>query len=329
MDERHAAPDGLCKRRPLRRDDVLEDAGGLRARRLAAAGGHRLRQQRIRPVVREPCGAAQPPQGRRAAREFASELQQPFERHRLPDRGRLLGHHRAGVSAGGDPPRQRLRTAHELRRRRLGRTVRRRAVCRGILHGRREPAPGRGTPGDPGRVGLRADGPQRPRLAQGESGRLDEDLGEDPGAIFEEVQFRAQGFERRHRRAPQRRDDRPGPSLRRRGSRQVDGDLDARRVGFGLQSVERRRIAVRISPRSSTSIASSATRPTTRSASMRSARSLRARSSSATADASRGMRPVGSGSSSPTRRRRPTSSCRLGGPNRRRARASRPRSSRR
>ena len=191
--------------------------------------------------MRESCGPHKPAARHRAAGLLAPAVQQVPERHRLPDRGRLFRHHLAGVSAGGDPPRQRVRPADELRRWRLGRTVHRRPVRRGVLHARCERAPRRRPCGDSGGERLRADGAQRPRLAQGESERLDDVLGEGPRELLEEPQQGDARLQRRHRRAPQRRVHRVGSPLRCGRPRQVDCHLDALRMGLGLQPVERGR----------------------------------------------------------------------------------------
>ena len=102
------------ERRPLRGDDVPQDAGGLRARRVVAPGRHRLCEHGAQPMVREPSGAHEPSQGHRAARLVPSALYRLWQRHRLPDRGGLFRHHRPGASAGGHSAWQRVRAADEL-----------------------------------------------------------------------------------------------------------------------------------------------------------------------------------------------------------------------
>ena len=99
-------------------------------------GGHRLRQQRLPALVRQRRRAQEPAQGHRPARLQPSAVQQVPQRHRLPDRGRLLRPDRAGPAAGGDRPGREVRPADELRRRRVRRPVHRRDVRRGLLRER-------------------------------------------------------------------------------------------------------------------------------------------------------------------------------------------------
>ena len=123
-------------------DDLYVEMTFLRSleqyghRRVDPPGGHRLRQQRLSALVREQRRTHQPAQRHRAARLEPSAVQQMPERHRLPDRGRLLGPDRARHAAGGHRSGREVRAADELRRRHVCRPVHGRAVRRGVLRER-------------------------------------------------------------------------------------------------------------------------------------------------------------------------------------------------
>ncbi len=95
----------------------LRSARAIRYRRLDPASRHRLCQQRLSALVRQQRGSDEPPPRNRATGLRSSAVQQVPERHRLSDRGRLLGPDRSRPAAGGRGSGRAVRTPDELRRR--------------------------------------------------------------------------------------------------------------------------------------------------------------------------------------------------------------------
>ena len=153
------------QRRLLRRDDVPEDAGGLRARRLDPPGGHRLRQQRLSALARQQgrpraTSATASPRPTAAIRKFnqhADDIDYQIE----ADFSGIIS---PGHAQPGHRPGREVRPADELRRRPLRRAVHRRHVRRGVLRDRPRQAR-RGRPAvHPRREPVCRDGPRRAPL---------------------------------------------------------------------------------------------------------------------------------------------------------------------